>query len=102
MKYKGAEMDAWMYVQLSSPQIVRSFNIWPRTPEVLLPPVITVTVKSYLLNELPRGTFSLKFTNFAPQTPGLVGVTGSIPMGTTSAIVADSILKITELGINVL
>ena len=100
MKCKGVEADAWMYVQLSSPQIVRSFNIWPRTPEVLLPPVITVTVKSYLLNELPRGTFSLTFTNFAPHTPGLFGVTGSIPIGSTAAIVADSILKIADLGIS--
>ena len=68
------------------------------TTEALVPPVVSVTIKAYLLNELPVGVFKLKFSNYDISDESVSVLTGDIVIGAPAGEVVKAIQMVLIAG----
>ena len=94
----GWDQDPFIDLFLPPHTRVSAIDIWARNKEEFIPSVVSVTIKAYLLNEVPKGSFQLSFSNIDPQSPSLLGVTQSIIIGCSAAVMLTAIHDIHVIG----
>ena len=94
----GWDQDPYIDLFLPPHTGVGAFEIWARNKEEFIPSVVSVTIKAYLLNEVPKGSFQLEFSNIDPQNPSVIGVTQSIIIGCSAAVMLTAIHDIHLVG----
>ena len=90
----ASDENGWWQLHLPAGSSVRSINIWPRTPQLWIPAMVSVTIKAY--DAFPRGRFKLRLPGILDtNSQATTVVTSFINMGASAQEVQN---KLTALG----